>query len=174
MTGIRETPRRRVAFSVLPTRGVLLALTLGAALTLTGCSRGDSSRPGPATSSSAVGPSVAPSSAPPLTAAQGEALSAALAAGTTEAMRAAVVVPTDQPLDASVAGQLGAAGPVALDLGTFRRLDAANATVNGRLTHPPAGLPAEWTFVLTWQDGTWKIVDTQPAAPTPSPSGSAG
>lgn len=136
-------------------------------LALAGCSHQNSSRPGPETSANAPGSSAAACGPPPLTAARSEALSAALASGVTETIRAAVVVPTGQPLDVSVAGQLRAAGTVTLDPGTFRRLDAANATVNSRLAHPLGGQPADWMFTLTWHDGTWKISDTQPVFPDP-------
>lgn len=100
---------------------------------------------------------------PPLTAGQSTDLSRDLAAGTQEGIRAAVVVPPGQQLDLRAVKQLQAAGPITFDEATFHRLDAAEATVTGRFTHPPAGQPEAWLFTLTYIDETWKIVDMEPA-----------
>lgn len=58
--------------------------------------------------------------------------------------------------------QLAALGTVTFDDSTFHAIDTLDATIVGRIQHPPVGEPSTWTFVLSYVDGTWKIADAEP------------
>src|SRR5262245_35300609 len=101
------------------TRGLLCLVAVS--MVTVGCTR---SRP-PATSPpqpTVVASSTAPV-APPLTTARASELAASLGKGTDDGLRAAIVLPSGQPLDPAAAQQFAALGPITFDLSTFQRLD---------------------------------------------------
>lgn len=100
--------------------------------------------------------------APPLTASGARTLSRNLTAGNSGGLRSAIAMPAGQSLAPAAASQLAALGTVTFDQSTFRAVDARDATVVGRIQHPPPGDPATWTFELSYVDGTWKIADAEP------------
>jgi len=135
---------------------------LAAASLFTACTSHHASAAGP--TSAATGPGPAAGSTPaPLNSSQASVLAKNLAAGTDTGLRAAIVLPSGQPLDTAAAAQLQAAGPITFAPGTFHRLGARDATVAGTMAHPPAGQPARWTFTLAYVGGQWKVLDAEPA-----------
>jgi hypothetical protein len=142
------------------TRGLLCLVA--ASMVTVGCTKS-----GPPAASSSPMTVVASSPAPvvpPLTTARASELAANLGKGTDDGLRAAIVLPSGQPLDPAVAQQFAALGPITFDLSTFQRLDATSATVVGQVAHPPAGVPGTWTFTLVYVDSTWKLLDARPQA----------
>jgi hypothetical protein len=139
-------------------RGAWLIGGAAATLALSGC--GHSSAQGGSTTARAH-VSAAPT-APPFTSTDANRLSRNLTAGSPVSVRSAIAMPAGQALSPSAAAQLSALGTVTFDESTFRVIDARDATVVGRVQHPPAGQTATWTFVLSYVDGTWKISDAEP------------
>lgn len=108
-----------------------------------------------------AGVMAAPPSASPLSSPRAAELSALLTGGREADLRKALVLPSGQPLDPHLAGQLKSLGPISFDLTTFTYLDGRSAEVEGTVAR---ALPAEdsstrWIFTLLYADSQWLLVD---------------
>jgi hypothetical protein len=108
-------------------------------------------------------PSAMPS-ASPLSSPRAAELSDLLTGGSEPDLRKALVLPSGQPLDPGLAGQLQSLGSISFDLTTFTYLDGRSAEVEGTVELPTDKSSSRWIFTLLYVDSQWLLVDGSPQA----------
>jgi len=101
-------------------------------------------------------------SARPLSSPRAAELSALLTGGREAELRKAIVLPSGQPLDPHLAGQLKSLAPISFDLTTFTYLDGQSAEVEGTVAANSSS--TRWIFTLLYVDSRWLLVDGRPKA----------
>jgi hypothetical protein len=87
-----------------------------------------------------------------------------LASGNETGLRSVVEMAPSQPLDAGVAQQLAALGPITFDVASFHDNADGTATVTAHLAHPPTGGKTTWLVQLVDSAGRWRISLTEPVS----------
>lgn len=97
----------------------------------------------------------APPSAPPLTASQASSLLTRLTSGDSAEVTSAIAMPGGQQVPVSAVRGLSTLAPVAADIGSFRELAPAVATIG--VTDRTG---TRWLLHLIWMNGAWLVLDS--------------
>jgi hypothetical protein len=126
--------------------------------------RDDDERKAEQTPVGGAGVTTAVPSASPLSSPRAAELSDLLTGGSETDLRKALVLPSGQPLDPDLAGQLQSLGSISFDLATFTYLDGRSAEVEGTVARPQPTdeSSSRWIFTLLYVDSQWLLVNGSP------------